>query len=146
MIDRRRRSARRSFSTVHIRPFAGHQEILMRSLATALVLGVAFSVAPFVSSAQAAPAHVQQVQAKKRMMKGTVSSVDGTTVVVTTTNKNGDKKDHKVKTDSDTKITLDGKEVKLSALKAGQTIKVTPGEGRGAPASEIEATSATDSK
>ena len=44
---------------------------------------------------------------------------------------------------------LDGKDAKLADLKAGQTVKVTPGDNKGDPASEIEATSAaapSDSK
>lgn len=115
----------------------------MRTLAAALTLGVAFSVAPFVQSAHAGQTHVQQVQAKKHMMKGTFSSMDGDTLMVSVTNKKtGDKKDHKIKTDSSTKVTLDGKDAKLTDLKAGQELKITPGAAKGDPASEIEATSA----
>lgn len=118
----------------------------MRTLAAALALGVAFSFATLIQPAQAGQTHVQQVQSKKKGPHGTVSSVDGTTLIISVTNKQGDKKDRKIKTDSSTKVTLDGKDAKLSDLKAGQMVKVTPGEGRGAPASEIEATSASDSK
>jgi hypothetical protein len=124
----------------------GPQEILMRTLAAALTLGIAFSLAPLIQSAHAGQAHVQQVQAKKKGPHGTVSSVDGDTLVISVTNKQGEKKDRKIKTDSSTKVTLDGKEAKLSDLKAGQMVKVTPGANRGDPASEIEATSASDSK
>ena len=116
----------------------------MRKLAAVLTLGVAFSVLPFVQSAQAKPAHVQQVQQKKRGPKGVIASIDGSTVVVTVTNKTtGNKKDRKIKADSNTKFVLDGKECKLADLKAGQTVKVTPGENHGDPASEIDATTAT---
>lgn len=115
----------------------------MRFLAAALTLGVAVTFVPFPQSAQAAVAHVQHVQAKKRLIKGTISSIDGDTVHISYTNKNGDKKERKVKTDSNTKVTLDGKEAKLAELKEGQTVKVTPGDNRGDPASEIEATTAT---
>lgn len=115
----------------------------MRSLAAALTLGVAVSFVPFVQSAQAGQVHVQQVQQKKHGPHGTISSIDGDTIVISVTNKNGDKKDRKIKTDSNTKFMLDGKEAKLADLKAGQTVKVTPGDNRGDPASEIDATSAT---
>jgi D-lyxose ketol-isomerase len=118
----------------------------MRTLAAALALGVAFSVAPFVQSAQAGQTHVQQVQAKKHVVKGTFSSMDGDTLVVSVTNKQGDKKDRKIKTDSNTKVTLDGKDAKLTDLKAGQELKITPGAAKGDPASEIEATSASEAK
>ena len=113
----------------------------MRSVAVALALGVAFSATPFLSAAHTGQAHSQQVQAKKRTIKGTVSSVDGETLVVSVTNKQGEKRDRKIKTDDKTKVTLDGKEAKLSDLKEGQQVKITPGEERGAPASEIAATS-----
>jgi Cu/Ag efflux protein CusF len=120
----------------------------MRSLAAALTLGVAFSVLPFTPSAQAGHVHAQQVQQKKHARKGTISSVDGDTVTVSIASKNGDKKDHPFKTDSNTKITLDGKEAKLADLKAGQTVKVTPGDTKNDPVVTIAATSATagDSK
>lgn len=118
----------------------------MRSLAAALTLGVAVSFVPFVQSAQAAHTHVQHVQAKKHVMKGTLSSIDGDTLMVSVVSKKtGEKKDHKVVTDDKTKVTLDGKEAKLADLKAGQTLKITPGDNKGDPASEIEATSAAPS-
>lgn len=117
----------------------------MRSLAVVLALGMAFSAVPFLPAAHAAQPHAQKVQAKKRTIKGTVSSVDGETVVVTVTNKKtGNTRDRKIKTDDKTKVTLDGKDAKLSDLKAGQEVVITPGEERGAPASEIAATSASD--
>ena len=119
----------------------------MRTLAAALALGVAFSITPFVAPAHAGQTHVQQVQAKKHAMKGTLSSIDGDTLMVSMTNKKTvEKKDHKVKTDSNTKVTLDGKDAKLTDLKAGQELKITPGANRGDPASEIEATSASETK
>lgn len=115
----------------------------MRSLAVALTLGVAVSFVSFVQSAQADQVHVQHMQAKKRVMKGTLSSIDGDTLTVSVlSKKTGEKKDHKVTADDKTKITLDGKDAKLSDLKAGQTLKITPGDNKGDPASEIEATSA----
>jgi len=77
------------------------------------------------------------------VVKGTFSSMDGNTLMVSVTNKKtGDKKDHKIKTDSSTKVTLDGKDATLTDLKAGQELKITPGANKGDPASEIEATSA----
>jgi hypothetical protein len=119
----------------------------MRSVAAVLALGVLFSVAPLVQPAQAGQSHVQHVQAKKHVMKGTLSSIDGDTLMVSVTSKKtGEKKDHKVKADDKTKVMLDGKEAKLSDLKAGQELKITPGDNRGDPASEIEATSASESK
>jgi len=116
----------------------------MRSLA-ALALGAALCLTPVVVHADViGRTHVQQVEKKAHVMKGTISSIDGETVVVSVTSKKtGDKKDHKVKTDSNTKITLDGKDAKLSDLKAGQEVAVTPGAEKGAAASEIEATSAS---
>jgi ribosomal protein S17 len=117
----------------------------MRSLAAVLALGIAFSATPFLPVAHAGQAHAQKVQAKKRTVKGTVSSVDGETVVVSVTSKKtGATKDRKIKTDDKTKVTVDGKEAKLSDLKAGQQVVITPGEEKGAPASEIAATSAAD--
>ena len=65
----------------------------MRSLAVALTLGVAISFVPFIHSAQAGPAHVGQVQAKKHVVKGTIAGIDGATVTMSYVNKNGDKKD-----------------------------------------------------
>ena len=119
----------------------------MRSLAAVLALGVAFSAAPLLSAAHTGQAQAQQVQAKKRTVKGTVSSVDGETLVVSVTNKKtGEKKDRKIKTDDKTKVTLDGKDAKLADLKAGQEVTITPGDNRGDPASEIAATSASETK
>lgn len=119
----------------------------MRSLATVLALCIAFSAAPFVQPAHAGQVHVQQVQKKKRVIKGTLSSIDGDTLMVSVLNKKtNEKKDRKIKTDDKTKVTLDGKDAKLSDLKAGQELKITPGDNRGDPASEIEATSASESK
>ena len=118
----------------------------MRSLAVVLALGIAFSATPLLQAAHAGQTHAQKVQAKKRTVKGTVSSVDGETVVVSVTNKKtGATKDRKIKTDDKTKVTLDGKEAKLSDLKAGQQVVITPGDEKGAAASEIAATSASDS-
>lgn len=117
----------------------------MRTLAV-LALGAALSFAPFAQAGTTGQAHVQKVAdsgKKAHHMKGTISSIDGDTVVVSVTNKSGTAKDHKVKTDSNTKITLDGKDAKLSDLKSGQEVTVTPGAEKGAAASEIEATSAS---
>jgi D-lyxose ketol-isomerase len=114
----------------------------MRSLAAVVALGAALSFTPFIHADSITGARTQQVQTKVHHMKGTVSSIDGDTVVVTSTNKNGDKKDHKVKTDSNTKFMLDGKEAKLTDLKAGQDVTITPGANKGDPAAEIDATSA----
>jgi hypothetical protein len=115
----------------------------MRSLA-ALALGAALCFTPVIAHADnIGGTHVKQVQEKKaRHMKGAISSIDGETVVVSVTKKDGSKADRKCKTDSNTKITLDGKEAKLSDLKAGQEVAVTLGTEKGAAASEIEATSA----
>ena len=115
----------------------------MRSLAAVLALGAAFTLTPVIAQAAPAQAHVQAVQKKVHTTKGTVSSVDGDTVVVSVENKKtGTSKDHKIKTDSNTKVTLDGKDAKVSDLKAGMLVTITPGEGKGAAASQIEATSA----
>lgn len=113
----------------------------MRVLAAALTLGVAASFVPFVQSAQAGQAHVHQVQQKQHARKGTISSIDGDNLVVSITNKQGDKKDRTFKTDSNTKVTLDGKEAKLADLKAGQSVKVTPGDTKNDPVVAIAATS-----
>ena len=120
----------------------------MRSLA-ALALGAALFVTPVIAHADnIGGAQVKQIDdtpAPKKVhhMKGTISSIDGETVVVSVTNKKtGDKKDHKVKTDDKTKITLDGKDAKLTDLKEGQEVAITPGTEKGAAASEIEATTA----
>jgi len=117
----------------------------MRSLA-ALALGAALCLSPVIHADVIGGAHVKQIDdtpKKVHHMKGTISSVDGETVVVSVTNKKtGDKKDHKVMTDDKTKITLDGKDAKLSDLAANQEVVITPGAEKGAPASEIEATSA----
>ena len=118
----------------------------MRSLAAALTVAAAISFAPLAQAAITTHTGVQQLaddatQKKVHHMKGTISSVDGETVVVSVTNKSGVAKDHKVKTDDKTKITLDGKDAKLSDLKAGQEVSVTPGAEKGAAASEIAATS-----
>ena len=120
----------------------------MRSLAAALTMAAAFSFAPLAQAAVIPHTGVQQLaddttQKKVHHMKGTISSVDGMTVVVSSTNKQGVAKDHKVKTDDKTKITLDGKEAKLSDLKAGQEVTITPGAAHGEPALAIEATSAS---
>ena len=120
----------------------------MRTLAAALTVAAAISFAPLAQAAIGTPTGVQKLAddtttKKVHHMKGTVSSVDGMTVVVSSTNKAGVAKDHKVKTDDKTKITLDGKEAKLSDLKAGQEVTVTPGAAHGDPAAEIVATSAT---
>jgi hypothetical protein len=116
----------------------------MRKLAAVVALGAALSLTPVIHADNIAGTHVKQVQEKKHHgMKGTISSIDGDTVVVSSTNPKGEKKDHKVKTDASTKITLDGKDAKLSDLKAGQDVSITPGQGHGAPALAIEATSAS---
>ena len=86
--------------------------------------------------------HLAKGEGHAHGVKGTISSVDADTVTVSVTDKKGAAKDHKVKTDSNTKITLDGKDAKLTDLKAGQTVTVTPGSGHGAPAAAIDATSA----
>jgi hypothetical protein len=114
----------------------------MRSFVAALALGAALSFAPCVHAGTSGNP-VKQVEEKKHhAMKGTVSSVDGQTVVVSVTNKDGKAKDHKIKTDSNTKVTLDGKDAKLSDLKAGQEVSVTMGAAHGDPAAAIDATSA----
>jgi hypothetical protein len=118
----------------------------MRSLAAALTVAAAISFAPLAQAAITSHTGVQQLAddttKKVHHMKGTISSVDGMTVVVSSTNKAGVAKDHKIKTDDKTKITLDGKTAALSDLKAGQEVTITPGAAHGDPASEIEATSA----
>jgi hypothetical protein len=114
----------------------------MRSFVAALALGAALSFAPCVHAGTSGNP-IKQVEEKKHHgMKGTVSSVDGETVVVTSTNKDGKAKEHKFKTDSNTKVTLDGAEAKLSSLKAGQEVTVTPGAKHGDPVAAIDATSA----
>lgn len=120
----------------------------MRKFAVAVALGAAFVLTPVIPASFSAAAQVKQVQAKTpKPVKGTISSVDSDSVVVSVTNKNGDKKDRTFKTDSNTKITLDGKDAKLSDLKAGETVSVVRGTGKNAPAAEINATSvAADSK
>src|SRR5258708_14333609 len=120
----------------------------MRSLAAALTVAAAISFAPLAQAAITSQTGVQQLAddtTKKPVhhMKGTISSVDGMTVVVSSTNKAGVAKDHKVKTDDKTKITLHRKTTALSDLKAGQEVTITPGAAHGDPASQIEATSAT---
>jgi hypothetical protein len=117
----------------------------MRKLATIVALGAAFSLTPLIHADNVGNTHVKQVQEKKHHggMKGTISSVESDSVVVSVTNKKtGEKKDHTVKTDASTKITLDGKDAKLTDLKAGQEVSITPGTAHGAPALAIEATSA----
>ncbi|HSU68158.1 MAG TPA: hypothetical protein VLJ39_14870 [Tepidisphaeraceae bacterium] len=119
----------------------------MRSLAAVLALGAAFTLTPAFVQAAPAQAHVQKIAEKKaHAMHGTVSSVDGDTVTVSIENKKtGTKKDHPVKTDSNTKVTVDGKDAKVSDLKAGMLVSITPGTEKGAAASQIEATSAAKS-
>lgn len=119
----------------------------MRSIVAAAILGVVFSSAPvIVSTASAGVVKTVADKGDKKAghaLHGTVSSVDGTTVTVTVTNKkSGKTMDKKVNTDDKTKVTVDGKDGKVADLKAGQTVVITPGEGKDAPASQIEATSA----
>ena len=118
----------------------------MRSFVAALALGAALSFVPCTMAGNVAGNHVKLVKEKgakgTHAVAGTVSSVDGDTVVVSATDKKGVAKDHKCKTDASTKITLDGKDAKLTDLKAGQTVSVTPGAKHGDPCVAIDATSA----
>jgi hypothetical protein len=116
----------------------------MRSFIVAVALGAAFASAPFVQVSHAGTT-TKLVAKGAHPVKGTISSIDGTTVVVSVANKKtGTTKDQKIKTDDSTKITLDGKDAKLADLKAGQLVEVTRGEGKGAAAATIAATSAAD--
>ena len=79
-------------------------------------VAVALTLA-FGSFAGAAAAHKPHT--------GTVVKVNGDVVVVKWANKAGAEKDHKIKTDANTKVTVDGHEAKLSDLKAGEQVSVS---------------------
>jgi hypothetical protein len=116
----------------------------MRSFLVAVALGAAFSFTPCVMAGNNGVAHTKLVKEAKghHGMKGTISSVNADSVVVSVTDKKGTAKDHTIKTDSNTKITLDGKDAKVTDLKAGQEVTITPGAAHGDPAAAIDATSA----
>lgn len=122
----------------------------MRKLALGLAVVAAVSFSPMLlaGTQTSSQTHARVVQtAAKKPMHGTVLSVDAKKKIVTVTSKTkaGVERKHHVKVGSDTKITLDGKTATLSELKEGQQVSVTAGEGRGAAASEIDATSSKTS-
>jgi biopolymer transport protein ExbD len=59
-------------------------------------------------------------------LDGTIKKVDGDKLTVT----DKDKKDTTVTVNKDAKITLDGKEAKVTDLKEGQTVTVTHEDGK----------------
>ena len=75
-----------------------------------------------------------------KSLTGTIVSVSGASLTVSVTTKKGKSKERHVKTNEKTKITLDGKEAKLSDLKKDEQVSVTLEHGT---ASEVSATSAT---
>ncbi len=72
-------------------------------------------------------------------LTGKITKVTAKTIILV----DADKKNHTVRTDAKTKVTLDGKEATLAELKAGEDVVVTPNKG---VAKSIEATSAAEAK
>lgn len=100
----------------------------MRLFAAVLVSALMFGLAPSVHAAHknlAADSAAASGQQKHRAVHGTVVKVDGSTLVISVTNKNGQTRDRKIKTDDKTKVTVDGKDAKLADLKAGEKVTIT---------------------
>jgi len=66
--------------------------------------------------------------AKKAGLKGSVVKVDGTNLVISAGKKN-DAKEVTVATDDKTVVTIEGKPAKVSDLKPGQKVLITPETG-----------------
>lgn len=95
----------------------------MRTLSIVLVV---LAVAGLAGVAQAARDGAKPKPAPGLM--GVVVKVDGADVTIKA-GKGADAKEVVVKTDADTKVTVDGQDGKVADLKAGMMVKVSPADG-----------------
>jgi membrane protein implicated in regulation of membrane protease activity len=96
-----------------------------------VALLIAFAVAGFVSQAYAAdekPAAKKDDTKKAKNLKGEVVKIDGSAITVKVKDKSGTK-DIVIATDDKTQVLIEGTPSKLSDLKVGQKVTVTPAEG-----------------
>lgn len=107
----------------------------MKLLGMLMALALTFALAGF---AQAAP-KADKAARKAKALAGQVVSVDGTKLTIKTRDQDKNVKEVVVTTDASTKVTVDGKDGKLSDISAGMRVKVSPAEGL---ATSIEATAA----
>ena len=109
----------------------------MRIATAALAIAIVFALCP-ATHAKDKNSGTDTGTGGGKSITGTVVSVSGTALTVSVTNKKGKSKERHIKTNDKTKITLDGKEAKLSELKKDEQVSITLAHGL---ASEISATS-----
>ena len=110
----------------------------MRLATAALAVAMIFALSP-AAHAKGKNSNNDTSTGGDKSITGTVVSVSGTSLTVSVTNKKGKSKERHIKTNDKTKITLDGKEAKLSELKKDEQVSVTLAHGT---ASDISASSA----
>lgn len=109
----------------------------MRFATAALAIAIVFTLCPS-AHAKGKNSATDTGTAGDKSINATVVSVSGTSLTVSVTNKKGKSRERHVKTNEKTKITLDGKEAKLSELKKDEQVSITLAHGL---ASEISAAS-----
>jgi len=95
----------------------------MRPLALLLV---AFSLLGFLSVPASARGFRFRVAGHEKIVTGTVKSIDSQTLTLSVSKKNGTKtKDHQIKVNVGTFVTVDGKPGSAAAVTPGATVTVT---------------------
>lgn len=94
----------------------------MRLFAAVLAVAVALAFAPFVQAGHKALA--AGAKGHDHPVRGKVVKVEGSTLTIQVKHK-GETTERQIQTNNSTKVTLDGKDVKLADLKAGERVTVT---------------------